>query len=307
MHSTKSANPISPASPSALKAFFLASRPKTWIASLSPVFLGTVMSATVDWPIFLLTILFSLLIQIGTNFANDYFDFINGVDSHLRNGPKRATQEGWISPSSMLAGTLVTFACALIIAAPLIQKAGLWSLFLALICIAFGLLYTGGPKPLGYLGLGELLVFIFFGPVAVCGTYFLQTEGLDPGIFLSSLAPGLLSCSILIANNLRDEKNDRAAGKHTLVVRFGRRFGSWEYTLSVISAALIPICLVFFYGAPSILLATSLFTLLIASPSIKKSFYFRDPLELISLLQASAFLTFIYTVLFCTTLLIGTS
>ncbi len=298
----KSANPTLHASPSALKAYFLASRPKTWIASLSPVLIGTAMVLHINGRIFMLTLLFSLLIQIGTNFANDYFDFINGADTHLRNGPKRATQEGWVSPQAMLRATILIFTTALVIAIPLMILAGLWSLFVALACIAFGILYTGGPKPLGYLGLGEVLVLIFFGPVATCGTYFLQTGVTDPAIFVSSLAPGLLSCSIIIANNLRDEKSDRAANKQTLIARFGRTFGSWEYTAAIALAAIVPWVLVFVYGAPPKLLAASII-LPLAFPWIQKAFRFRDPLELIAVLQGSALILVIYTVIFCSLLL----
>ncbi len=294
----KSASPITPASPNALKAYFLASRPKTWIASLSPVCIGTAMAPHIHFSIFFLALLFSLLIQIGTNFANDYFDFINGADSKLRNGPKRATQEGWIAPQSMWMALLFVFGCALVIAIPLMTIAGLWSFFLALACVAFGILYTGGPKPLGYLGLGEGLVFIFFGPIATCGAYFLQTGMMGMPIFIASLAPGLLSCSILIANNLRDEKSDSAANKRTLVVRFGRTFGCWEYTFAIVIAAAIPWILVFFYDAVPYLLSASLIFFL-ALPSIRKVFRFRDPLELISVLQTSAFLLFLYTAIFC--------
>lgn len=294
----KSASPISPASPSALKSFFLASRPKTWIASLSPVLIGTAMAHPRNLPIFFLTLFFSLCIQIGTNYANDYFDFINGADTHLRNGPKRATQEGWIAPQSMLFASLAVFTCALIVAIPLMILAGLWSLFLAIACVAFGILYTGGPKPLGYLGLGELLVFPFFGPVAACGAYFLQTGWVHKPVFIASLAPGFLSCSILIANNLRDEKSDRAANKQTLIVRFGRTFGISEYILSILCAVAIPPILVFAYGGPIRLLAASLIGFAAIVP-IRKVCTFRDPLELISVLQNSALLLIFYTVIYC--------
>lgn len=294
----KSENPTTHASPSALKSFVLASRPKTWIASLSPVFIGTAMAEEPTLALFIPTLLFSLFIQVGTNYANDYFDFINGADTNLRNGPKRATQEGWVTPRSMWLASLTMFSLAILIAIPLMILAGLWSLFLALACVAFGILYTGGPRPLGYLGLGETLVFLFFGPIAACGTYFLQTKTLTAPIFIASLAPGLLSCSILIANNLRDEKSDRIAQKNTLIVRFGRTFGSWEYTLSILLAASIPILLVTLYNAPaSLLIASSI--ALFAIPSIKKAFTFRDPLELISVLQNSALLLMLYTLLFC--------
>ncbi len=292
------------AGPSALKAYFLASRPRTWPASICPVLIGTAMAPKIDLPIFFLTLFFSLFIQIGTNYANDYFDFIKGTDNNLRKGPKRASQQGWIAPSSMLIASLLLFACAFLFAIPLMLIAGLWSLPVALLCIAFGILYTGGPKPLGYLGLGEILVFPFFGPIAVCGTYFLQTLSFSPQVLLASLAPGFISCSILIANNLRDEENDRAAKKKTLIVRLGRLFGSWEYTVSILAAALIPLALIYFYSAPVNLIATS-FLFFAAIPSIKKAFLFQDPLELIPVLKNSAVLLLLYTLFFC--YFIGTS
>lgn len=243
MHSTKSENPTSPASPSVLKAYFLASRPKTWIASISPVLIGTCMADTINPLIFALTLLFSLLIQIGTNFANDYFDFIKGADTSARVGPLRATQQGWIAASTMLRATWIVFGLSILIAIPLMLRAGvpnlIWSIPLAGLCVAFGIMYTAGPKPLGYLGLGELLVLIFFGPVAGCGAYYLQTATLTLPVFLASLAPGLLSCAILIANNLRDEETDRAANKRTLVVRFGRTFGLVEYAVALLIPGLI--------------------------------------------------------------------
>lgn len=291
----KNVNPTTPASPSALKAFFLASRPKTWIASLSPVLIGTAMSHDPKILLFIPTLLFSLFIQIGTNFANDYFDFVKGADTALRNGPKRATQEGWIAPKTMWQASLVIFGAALLIAIPLIHLAGLWSLFIAIACVSFGILYTGGPKPLGYLGLGEVLVFVFFGPIATCGTYFLQTTTLTVPVCIASLAPGLLSCSLLIANNLRDEKTDRLAHKNTLIVRFGKTFGTIEYTLSILAAAAIPFVLTFVFDhSLKLLLSILPFTL----APIHKVFSFRDPLELIAVLQKTSFIFFLYTLLF---------
>ncbi|MES2274300.1 MAG: 1,4-dihydroxy-2-naphthoate polyprenyltransferase [Chlamydiota bacterium] len=283
------------------KAYFLAARPKTWIASLSPVFIGTALGAQngkIDLLIFSLTLLFSFLIQVGTNFANDYFDFVKGTDSILRKGPKRATQEGWISPRSMLLASFIIFASAFVIATPLMFLAGLWSVAVATLCIVLGVLYTGGPRPLGYLGLGEVLVLVFFGCIPVCGAYFLQTHSLNWLVFTASLAPGLLSCSILIANNLRDEISDRAADKRTLIVRWGNRFGSWEYTLSIVFASLIPWILVLFQGAKmGVVCASAILPLSI--PAVQKTFRFRDPLELIPVLQTSALLLFLYTALFC--------
>jgi 1,4-dihydroxy-2-naphthoate octaprenyltransferase len=286
----KSENQILPASPSALKAFFLASRPKTWIASLSPVFIGATIAPDVHLTLFFLTALFSLLVQIGTNFANDYFDYRSGVDAH-RNGPKRATQEGWVQPQSMLTATALTFSLALLVATPLIALAGLWSLLLALLCIALGILYTGGPKPLGYIGLGEFLAFLFFGPIATCGAYYLQMGHVFPAVLVASIAPGLFSTALLTVNNLRDEHSDRQARKKTLIVRFGRTFGLWEYALCLLFAALIPPALVLFYNAPlRLLLLPAIF--LFAIPTLRKPS-----------LPTTALLFFLYTLAFCTLLL----
>lgn len=301
MPSLKNGNPISPASPSGLNLYFLAARPRTWPASLCPVLIGAFMADSIQYPIFLLTLLFSLGIQIGTNYANDYFDFIKGADTPLRKGPKRATQEGWISPPSMLLASLLAFGFALLLAIPLMIRAGLWSVPVALLCTLLGLLYTGGPKPLGYLGLGELFVFPFFGPVATCGSYFLQTASLHSEVLIASLAPGFLSCAILAANNLRDEHSDSVARKNTLIVRFGRTFGSWEYTLFILAASLTPLALIYFYHAPLNLAAASLI-FFAAIPSIKMAFYFQDPLELIPVLKNTGLLLLLYTILFCFTI-----
>lgn len=301
MHSIKKESPITPASPSVLKSFFFASRPKTWIASVSPVLIGSALAlqtVSLDGRIFFLTLLFSLFIQIGTNFANDYFDYLNGADTELRKGPKRATQEGWISPLAMRNATCAVFALAFFVALPLMLRAGFWSFGVAALCIAFGILYTGGPKPLGYLGLGELFVLIFFGPVAVWGSYFLQTGCTNAQVLIASLAPALLSTAILIANNLRDEISDRAAGKNTLVVRFGRRFGCWEYWMSLLGTFLVPPALVFYFGAPLSILIASV-PLLALTPKIREILSHKDPLKLAALLPLSAALLILYTACYC--------
>ncbi len=287
MHSTKSERPISQNSPNALEKWFLAARPKTWIACISPVCIGASMAPSISWSIFSLTLLFGLFIQIGTNFANDYFDFIKGADTNERLGPKRAVQQGWILPSSMKKGTFIAFATAFFVGIPLMVIAGLWSVFIALLSIVFGLLYTGGPKPLGYLGLGEIFVLFFFGPVATCGTYFLQTNTLHESVLLASIAPGLFSCALLIANNLRDEDTDRKSDKKTLVVRFGSLFGRLEYAFAIFLPMMIPLILVVFYEAPVNLLS-AFFLFPIAIHLIKQEVS----------LQKTALFFFSYTFLF---------
>ena len=288
----KNGNPISLASPNVLKAFFLAARPKTWSASLCPVLIGGALAARVapfSSSTFLLTLLFSLFIQIGTNYANDYFDYVKGADSAERKGPKRAVNEGWISPRSMLLAAACAFSAAVAFALPLMIEVGLWSFVLAAICILFGVLYTGGPKPLGYAGLGELLVLVFYGPIAVMGTYYLQTREVAGSIFIASLAPGFLCAAILMANNLRDEKTDRNANKKTLVVRFGSTFGQWTYVAFIAGAFLVPISLSAVYFPNKLLFAS--FVLLLAP--IKKVF------RSIEVLQETSLLLLVYTLAFC--------
>ncbi len=204
----------------------------------------------------------------------------------------------------MLLATVIFFVLALVIAIPLMIQAGLWSLPLAALCVIFGIFYTAGPKPLGYLGLGEILVLVFFGPVATVGTYFLQTSTLHPAVWIASLIPGCLSCAILIANNLRDERSDRIAHKNTLVARFGRTFGAIEYTVAILIASLIPLLLPLYSRIPTLVSLTSLISLG-AVPLIRKVFSFKDPLELIFVLQGSALLLTLFTLSFCLTLFIG--
>ncbi len=252
MHSSKNGNPTSVASPGGLKfgVWVSASRPKTWAASVCPVLLGCALamqSGPLSWGLAVCSLLFSLLIQIGTNFANDYYDYVNGVDQLRTVGPKRAVASGWVTPSSMRSAMGLSFGLALLVALPLTTAFGLWSLPVVVSSVAFGILYTGGPRPFGYLGLGELFVFIYFGPVAMLGTYVVQGRPFSWDIALLSGMPGLLSCAILTANNLRDELTDRAAEKRTLVVRFGKRFGCAELTLFVAVAMLAPLGCSFFW------------------------------------------------------------
>jgi 1,4-dihydroxy-2-naphthoate octaprenyltransferase len=303
MPSKKKGNPTMPNSPSIPRAYLLAARPNTWIASISPVLIGTILAiphTQLNYSVFALTLLFSLFIQIGTNFANDAFDFLKGADTPDRKGPARATSQGWISVRAMFISTGLIFVLAFLAAIPLMSIAGLWSLSTVIVCVALGVFYTGGPRPLGYFGLGEVLVFIFFGPVATCGTYYLQTLSLDPSVVIASLAPGLLSCSLIIANNLRDAETDQRANKQTLVVRFGITFGRWEYVTSIVLAAFIPLILVTSFGAPPRVALTSS-VLLLAAPQLKQVLTSDD---FIPLLQGSNRLLWFYTILFLQTTLL---
>lgn len=224
------------------KIWIQAARPKTLAAGITPVLIGTAMA--VDAGVFhaaaaIAALLGSLLIQIGTNFANDYFDFVKGTDTEERVGPQRATQAGLVSPATMRFATLIVFALALLPGAYLIYRGGAPILAIGIVSIICGVLYTGGPYPLGYLGLGDVFVLVFFGPVAVGGTYYVQALACPPEVLIAGLAPGLFSTAILTVNNLRDADTDVKTGKKTLAVRFGKTFARWEYVLSLLLGGLV--------------------------------------------------------------------
>jgi 1,4-dihydroxy-2-naphthoate polyprenyltransferase len=256
---------------SRLSVWILAARPKTLPAGLAPVLIGTAMAyadGRLHWPAAIAAALGSLLIQIGTNYANDYFDFKKGADTHERLGPLRVTQAGLVTPHAMKIATIIVFSLALLAGAYLVYRGGLPIVAIGLLSILFGILYTGGPYPLGYNGLGDIFVLIFFGPVAVGGTYFVQTLTITPPVIVAGLAPGLWSVAILTVNNLRDIDSDLNSGKKTLAVRFGRRFAIAEYTICVLVACLIPLILVLTYNRSTwVVLASA--TILPAIPAMR--------------------------------------
>lgn len=220
-----------------------AARPKTLWAAFAPVLIGTAMAVAdgrAHAPAALAALLAATLIQIGTNFANDLGDYCRGADAQDRQGPLRLTQAGLVTPRTMLAATVFVFAAAFLCSLYLVWRGGWPLLVIGLLAILSGALYTAGPWPLAYVGLGDVFVLIFFGPVAVAGTYYAQALVWSPATWGAGLAPGLLAVAILVVNNLRDHDGDARARKRTLVVRFGRRFARLEYTACVAGAALVP-------------------------------------------------------------------
>ena len=214
------------ASVSARSAWWLAIRPATLTASAAPVLVGT--GAAWSDGVFapgpaLAALVGASLLQVGANFANDVFDFERGADNADRLGPQRATQQGWISAAQMKRAMWLAFAGALVTGVYLTSVAGWPVMALGLLSIAAAYLYTGGPKPYGYLGLGDLSVFVFFGPGAVAGTYFVQAHAVSPLVLWASVPIGALATAILVVNNLRDIETDARAGKLTLAVRLGER------------------------------------------------------------------------------------
>ena len=239
--------------PSSWQAWVAAARPKTLPATLAPIVLGYALAMTdgvAIWWVTLLAALSAGLIQIGTNFANDYFDFVKGADTDERVGAPRATQQGWISPKAMAWATFITFTGAFLSGLSLVWVGGVEILILGLISIACGVWYTGGRYALAYIGLGDLFVFIFFGPVAVCATYYLQAGSLGWPIFFLSIPVGLLMTAIIVVNNHRDRPQDEKVGKRTLAVRFGDRFSVREYGALVFGAYLSVAWLALYYQKP---------------------------------------------------------
>jgi 1,4-dihydroxy-2-naphthoate polyprenyltransferase len=226
-----------------LSTWFLAARPRTLPAAAAPVIMGTALAYDAGgfhlWSA-MAALVGALLIQIGTNFANDYFDHAKGVDTHLRTGPTRATQAGLVSPRQMIVAASIVFGMAILVGVYLVLRGGWPIVVIGLSGIACGYLYTGGPFPIGYVGLGDLFVLIFFGPVAVGGTYYVQTHSISSEAVVAGIAAGLISTAILTVNNLRDIDTDASAGKRSLAVRFGKRFAQWEYVVCSIVAVLIP-------------------------------------------------------------------
>lgn len=224
-------NAIAPR-PSSLAIAWSAARPATLAASLAPVALGTALAAKdggAVWSAAGAALLGAALIQVGTNLVNDAKDAEKGADGADRLGPARATASGWLSRRAVLAAAAASFALALVPGAFLVAVGGWPILVLGLVSIACGWLYTAGPAPLAYVGLGEVFVVGFFGVAATAGTYFVQRGGLTLEAVLAGLAPGLFAAGILAVNNLRDRAGDARAGKRTLAVRLGERFARAEH------------------------------------------------------------------------------
>jgi 1,4-dihydroxy-2-naphthoate polyprenyltransferase len=229
-----------------LRRWWLAARPKTLPAAAAPVLVGSACAYVAGgfrpMPA-LAALLGALLLQIAANFANDVFDFEKGADTAARLGPVRAVQAGWISPSAMRRALWLVLALAFVIGVYLVSVAGPTLIVIGLASIAGAVAYTGGPYPLGYHGLGDLAVFVFFGLVAVAGTTFVQVGHVTELAWLTALAVGCLTTAILVVNNVRDAATDVLANKRTLVVRFGHAFGLAEYHLLLGVAFAVPLWL----------------------------------------------------------------
>lgn len=210
---------------SGLRIWLMAARPRTLPAAIAPVLVGTALAGFghVFHPLrFLAALLGAVFIQVGTNLSNDYSDARRGADADDRLGPVRVTAGGLVPPQQVLVATYVSFGLAVLAGIYLIVVAGWLLLVIGAASILAGVLYTGGPRPYGYAGLGEVFVFLFFGVVAVAGSFFVQVRHLHWEAFALSVPVGLLAAAILVVNNVRDIDSDRRASKRTLAVRLGR-------------------------------------------------------------------------------------
>ncbi|MDP4278234.1 MAG: 1,4-dihydroxy-2-naphthoate polyprenyltransferase [Bacteroidota bacterium] len=231
-----------------VKAWLLASRPKTLAAGSVPVIVASALAAHTGCfnliPA-ILCLLFALLAQIASNFCNDYFDFVKKTDNEDRLGPARAVASGWIDPKRMLVGLFVTIAVACGFGLGLIYYGGWEMILVGIVCVLSLLAYTTGPFPLSYHGLGDVFVLVFFGFVAVVFSFYVQTHFFFWLAFVAGAVVGLQAVNILIINNYRDRDTDKKSHKQTTVVLFGEAYGRWAYLLNGLIACLL--CLLFLY------------------------------------------------------------
>ena len=236
-----------------MKNWLLAARPKTLAASVTPVLAGSALAfrdlATMHWQPFVFALLGAVFIQIGTNYVNDALDFKKGADTHTRLGPLRVTAAGLLSAEAVLRGAYVCFFLAALCGIPLMLRGGWPIAAIGIASIVAAYAYTGGPYPLAYHGLGELFVMIFFGLVAVCGSFYLQRLTLDPAAWIGGFAVGSLAVVILAINNLRDIDNDRASNKRTLAARFGATFARAEIVIFALTPFLCVAAVAYLRGS----------------------------------------------------------
>ncbi len=275
-----------------------ATRPRTLPAAVAPVLVGSALAwrdGAWIWPAALLCLGFATLVQIGTNFANDYYDFRRGADTAERVGPRRAVAAGLIAPATMKAAMIAVFAVAFAVGLGLVAWGGPWLIVIGAASILCGVAYTGGPYPLAYHGLGDVFVFLFFGLVAVGGTYFVQAGRLPLDALLAGAAIGVLAANILVVNNYRDVETDARAGKRTLVVILGRGAARVQFAGSLAVALALPALLAVRDRSAGLLLPWLLAPL--AWMHVRRLRDSKTPSELIALLGATGKLLALYAVL----------
>ncbi|MEE2897113.1 MAG: 1,4-dihydroxy-2-naphthoate polyprenyltransferase [Gemmatimonadota bacterium] len=289
------------------QAWLMAARPKTLTAAVAPVVVGTALAAHagVLAPLPAMAALVgALLIQIGTNLANDYYDFVRGGDTADRVGPARVTQAGILAPATVKRGLWTALGAAMLVGVYLVWVGGWPIVWIGLASVACAVLYTGGPFPLAYHALGDLFVFVFFGLVAVSGTYYVQGLSWPPDVFLAGAALGALNTAILVANNMRDIQTDAKVGKRTLAVRLGTHGSKVEYVLTLIVAFAVPVVGWRVYGWPASALVALLALPLCLTPT-RRILTHTDPVQLLPALGETARVVGVYGVLLGLGLAVG--
>lgn len=288
-----------PGSSAPFRAWVLASRPGTLLAAFAPVWVGICLAVSREafaaGPA-VAALAGALLIQIGTNLANDYYDHARGVDTEERVGPTRVTQAGLLEPRAVLRGALLVFALAAVVGVYLVWVGGWPILAIGLASLAAGLAYTAGPRPLASLGLGDPFVFVFFGLVAVAGTYWVQALEFRWELLWAGTGVGALNTNILVANNLRDLETDARSGRRTLAVRMGRAGTRTEYLLLLVLALSVPPVGVwaFDWSVWSLMALAAAFP---AIPPLQRILRRDDPRDLVPALAESARVVAVYGVL----------
>ncbi len=288
------------------RSWVLAARPKTLPAAASPVLVGSALAFEVGGFALgpaLAALFGALFLQVGSNLANDVYDFEQGVDTASRLGPVRVTQAGLLTVEDVKHGMWLAFYLAAVIGAYLTAIAGWPVVVIGLASIVAAIAYTGGPFPLGYRGLGDLFVLLFFGFVAVCGTVWVQVGTILPAAWPAGLMVGCLASAILVVNNVRDHETDRIAGKRTLPVMFGRTFGVIEYAVLLVVAFASAYAMVWFRYVSAWVLISYL-TLPIAIVLFLHVRKYRGPV-LNHTLARTAKLLFLFSALFSTGVVVG--
>jgi 1,4-dihydroxy-2-naphthoate octaprenyltransferase len=233
------------------KNWVIASRPKTLLAAIVPVMAGSALAVhkgKFHFTYSFVALLCSLLIQIGTNFTNDLYDFIKGADTEQRKGPQRVLASGLVSVKEMKAAVFIVFAAAFLLGMYLVYAGGSLIFIIGVLSIIAGLAYTAGPYPLAYNGLGDIFVFVFFGVVGTMGTYYLHTQEITLLAFIVSIPVGALITDILVVNNFRDIEEDKTSNKYTLAVKIGKSFTRYQFILLLGLSFIVPLVMFIFYN-----------------------------------------------------------
>ncbi|HEY5079926.1 MAG TPA: 1,4-dihydroxy-2-naphthoate polyprenyltransferase [Opitutaceae bacterium] len=295
-----------PATPSPpWRTWVSAARPRTLPAAVAPVIVGSALAGRehrFDPAAAGLCLVFALLVQIGTNFANDYYDFVHGADGTARVGPRRAVASGLVAPAAMKRAMGAVFLAAFLSGLGLIHWGGPWMLAIGVASIVCGIAYTGGPWPLGYHGFGDLFVFVFFGLVAVTTTYFVQAGQVTAFSVLAGVPVGLLAANILLVNNYRDAQTDAAASKRTLVVQFGKPFARAQFAASLGIALAVPV--VFWAGGLRPWCLLPLFLAPLALSHVRRLRDAKSAAQLVALLGDTGQMAAAYAALFAAGILL---